>query len=155
VCNLRQKEMEIKKLTVKYSDTSAKLQDLSIILDDSTLLAESNHNANIYDLNVFSVTVMMRDKGSDAATLAKNWGIGIEAAKRTRLVTTQSYIMNMIHPTLTKRYKNNYRQLRHHRLPVTLLNCSQIQCTQKFSQDKGTRQRKGFVLTLVLRELFP
>jgi hypothetical protein len=27
--------------------------------------------------------------GVDAATLAKSWGIGIEAAKRTSLVTTQ------------------------------------------------------------------
>jgi hypothetical protein len=40
VCTLHQKDTDIKKLTVKYSDTSAKLQDLSIALDDSTLLAE-------------------------------------------------------------------------------------------------------------------
>jgi hypothetical protein len=37
---LRQKEFEIKQLTVKYSDTYAKLQDLSAVLDDGTLLAE-------------------------------------------------------------------------------------------------------------------
>jgi hypothetical protein len=37
----------------------------------------------------------MRDKGGiDAATLAKKWGIGIEAAKRTRLVTTQRNIQD-------------------------------------------------------------
>jgi hypothetical protein len=63
----------------------------------------------------------MRHKaGVDAATLAKNWGIGIEAAKRTCLVTTQRGIMRMIHPSLTNRYKTNYRQLRHRRLPVTM-----------------------------------
>jgi hypothetical protein len=61
----------------------------------------------------------MRDKcGIDAATLAKNWGI--EAAKRTRLVTTQRGIRIMVHPSLTKRYKKNDRQLRYRRLPVTM-----------------------------------
>jgi hypothetical protein len=58
--------------------------------------------------------------GVDAATLAKNWGIGIEAAKRTRLVTTQRGIMRMIHTSLTKRYNTNDRQLRYRRLPVTM-----------------------------------
>jgi hypothetical protein len=63
----------------------------------------------------------MRDKGGiDAATLAKNWGIGIEAAKRTRLVTTQRGIRRMVHPSLTKRYKTNDRHLRYRRLPVTM-----------------------------------
>jgi hypothetical protein len=89
VCSLRQKEEEeIKHLSSKYSDTSTKLQDLSAALDDGTLLAELNEN-NL-NLNVSLVKSEMRDKGGiDAATLAKNWGIGIEAAKRTRLVTTQ------------------------------------------------------------------
>jgi hypothetical protein len=63
----------------------------------------------------------MRDKaGVDAATLAKNWGIGIEAAKRTHLVTTQMGIRRMINPSLTNRYKTNYRHLRYQLLPVTI-----------------------------------
>jgi hypothetical protein len=119
VCSLRQKEAEIKLLSSKYSDTSAKLQDLYAVLDDGTLLAELYDN-NL-NLNISLVKSEMRDKaGIDAATLAKNWGIGIEAAKRTRLVTTQRGIRRMIHPTLTKRYKTNDRQLRHRRLPVTI-----------------------------------
>jgi hypothetical protein len=40
--------------------------------------------------------------GVDAATLAKNWGVGIEAAKRTSLMTTQRGIRRMINPSLTK-----------------------------------------------------
>jgi hypothetical protein len=40
VCSLCQKEVEIKFLRAKYSDTSEKLQDLSAVLDDGTLLAE-------------------------------------------------------------------------------------------------------------------
>jgi hypothetical protein len=39
VRSLRQKEAEIKLLSSKYSDTSTKLQDLSPVLDDGTLLA--------------------------------------------------------------------------------------------------------------------
>jgi hypothetical protein len=112
VFSLHQNEFEIKQLTVKYSDTSVKLQDLSDVLDDRTLLAELNcHAYNTY-LNVSSVNSTMGDKrGVDAATLANNWGIGIEAAKRMRLVTTQSGISRMIHPSLTKRYNSNDRQL--------------------------------------------
>jgi hypothetical protein len=79
VCSLRQKEEEIKTLSSKYSDTSAKVQDLSAVLDDGTLLAELDETTS--NLNVSMVKSEMRDKGGiDAATLAKNWAIGIEAA---------------------------------------------------------------------------
>jgi hypothetical protein len=63
VFTLHHTEFEIKKLTVKYSDTSAKFQYLSIALDDITLLAELNCNPNIPDLKVSSVDKTMRDKG--------------------------------------------------------------------------------------------
>jgi hypothetical protein len=117
VCSLCQKEEEIKHLSSKYSDTSTKLQDLSAVLDDRTLLEELDDNK--LNLNVSLVKSEMRDKGGIyAASLAKNWGIGIEAAKRTRLVTTQRGIRRMVHPSLTKRYKTNDRQLRYRRLPV-------------------------------------
>jgi hypothetical protein len=56
-----------------------------------------------FNLNVSMVKSEMIDKGGiDAATLVKNWGIGIEAAKRTRLVTTKRGIRRMVHPSLTK-----------------------------------------------------
>jgi hypothetical protein len=63
----------------------------------------------------------MRDNGVvDAETLAKNRGIGIEAATRTHLVTTQRGIRRMIHPSLIKWYETNDRQLRYRRLTVTI-----------------------------------
>jgi hypothetical protein len=72
------------------------------VLDDGALLAELDDN-NL-NLSISLVKYEMRDKaGVDAATLAKNWGIGIEAAKRTRLVTTQRGIGRMVHPSFTKR----------------------------------------------------
>jgi hypothetical protein len=119
VCSLRQKDAEVKLLSSKYSNTSAKLQDLSSVLDDGTLLAELD-DTNL-NLNISLVKSEMRDKaGVDAATLANNWGIGLEAAKRTRLVTTQRGIIRMIHPILTNRYKTNERQLRYRHLPLTM-----------------------------------
>jgi hypothetical protein len=71
------------------------------VIDDGTLLAElDDKNLN---LNISMVKSDMRDKaGVDAATLAKNWGIGLEATKRTHLVTTQRGIRIIIHPSLTK-----------------------------------------------------
>jgi hypothetical protein len=87
VCSLLQKEAEVKLLSSKYSDTSDKLQDLSPVLDDVKLLAELD-DTNL-NFNISLVKSEMRDKaGVDVATLAKNWVIGLEAAKRTRLVTT-------------------------------------------------------------------
>jgi hypothetical protein len=119
VCSLHQKEEEVKILSTKYSDASAKLQVRSSVLDDGILLADLDNITT--NLNVSLVKSEMRDKVRvDAATLAKNWGIGIEAAKRTSLVTTQRGIRRMIHLSMTKRYNTNDRQLRYHRLPVTM-----------------------------------
>jgi hypothetical protein len=104
VCSLRQNEVEIKLIGAKYSDTSANLQDLSPVLDDGTLLAELDCLTTTTEVNVYLVNSEMRDKaGVDAATLAKNWGVGIEVAKRMRLMTTQMGVRQMIHPILTKR----------------------------------------------------
>jgi hypothetical protein len=62
----------------------------------------------------------MREKdGVDTETLANNLWIGIEAAKRTRLVTTQRGIRRIIHLSLTKIFKINDRQLRYRRLCIT------------------------------------
>jgi hypothetical protein len=87
------------------------------LLDDEKLLAELDDT----NMNLSLVKSEMRDKaGVDSATLAKKWGIGIEAAKRMRLVNTQMGIRRMIHPSLTNRYKTNNRQLRYRRFPVTI-----------------------------------
>jgi hypothetical protein len=80
------------------------------VLDYVTLLAELENITT--NLNVSLMKSEMRGKaGVDAEILAKNCGIGIEAAKSTRLVTTKRGIRRMIHPSLTKRYKMNHRQL--------------------------------------------
>jgi hypothetical protein len=103
-----------------FSDTTIKLQAVSLTLDDSSLLQEMTSHVHISEVNMSSLTADMRDGGGvDVATLAKNFGIGIEAAKRTRLVTTQRGVKRMIHPNLSVRFRKNDRQLRYLRLPVT------------------------------------
>jgi hypothetical protein len=74
VCSLIQKELDVEKLSISYRDTSAKLQDLSAVLDHSKLLAELKQSLNIAYMNVSSIHATMRDKGGvDAITLAKNF----------------------------------------------------------------------------------
>jgi hypothetical protein len=102
VCSLRQKEAAVKLLSSKYRDTSIKLQDLLPVLDDGTFLAELDDITT--NLNVYLVKSEMRGKaGVNAAILAKKRGIGVEAARRMRLVNTQRGIRRMIQPILTKR----------------------------------------------------
>jgi hypothetical protein len=73
-----------------FSNKTIKLQALSLTLDDSSLLQETTSHLHISEMNMSSLTADMPDGGGvDVATLAKNFGIGIEAAKRTRLVTTK------------------------------------------------------------------
>jgi uncharacterized protein (DUF305 family) len=73
-----------------FSDTTIKLQALSLTLDDSSFLQEMMSHVHISEVNMSSLTADMCDGGGvDVASLAKNFGIGIEAAKRTRLMTTQ------------------------------------------------------------------
>jgi hypothetical protein len=67
--SLYQKEVEIKHLPAKYSDTSAKLQDLSAVFDDGNLLAELHCIATITYLNVSLVNSEMRDNGGVYAEL--------------------------------------------------------------------------------------
>ena len=52
--------------------------------------------------------------------LAKRWGIGIQAAKRTMKRTTHRGIRTVLHPQLSRRFRTNDRQLRYRRLPVVV-----------------------------------
>jgi hypothetical protein len=103
-----------------FSDTTIKLQALSLTLDDSYLLQEMTRHVHISEVIMSSLKADMCDGGGvDVATLAKNFGIGNESAKRTRLVTTQRGVKRIIHPSLSVRFRKNDRQMRYRRLPVT------------------------------------
>ena len=48
--------------------------------------------------------------------LAKNWGIGLPTARRTLEATTQRGYRTTLHPTLSRRFRTNDRQMRYRRL---------------------------------------
>jgi hypothetical protein len=103
-----------------FSDTTIKLQALSLTLDNSYLVQEMTIHVHISEVNMSSLAADMSDGGGvDVATLANNFGIGIEVAMRTRLATTQREVKRMIHPSLSVRFRTNDRQLRYRWLPVT------------------------------------
>jgi hypothetical protein len=61
-----------------FSDTTIKLQAISLTLDDSSLLQEMTSHVHISEVNMSSITADMRDGGEvDVSTLANNFGIGI------------------------------------------------------------------------------
>jgi hypothetical protein len=77
-------------MAASFSETTIKPQALSLTLDDISLLQEMTSHVHIYKVNVSSLKANIRDRGGvDVATLTKNFGIGIEATKRTCFVTTQ------------------------------------------------------------------
>jgi hypothetical protein len=84
--------------------------------------------------------------------LEKNFGIGIEVAKRTRLVTTQRGVTLMIHPSLSVRFRKNDRQLRYRRLPVT---CFTDTMFWNSKSRKGKKAAQVFCNAKILTRAFP
>jgi hypothetical protein len=72
-------------------------------------------------VNVNQLEVAQRHKGVlKPEDLARNFGIGIDAAQRTLKVTTQRGIRTVLHPCISRRFRTNDRQLRYRRLPEDL-----------------------------------
>ena len=49
-------------------------------------------------------------------TLVRNWGISLDAATKTLEATTMKGLRTTLHPTLSRRFRTNDRQLRYRRL---------------------------------------
>ena len=81
-----------------------------------------------------SATTTAVEPGMSPAKLAKNWGIGLETAKQTLKVTTQRGVRTVLHPSLSRRYRTNDRQLRYRRLGVELFSDT---------MEANTRSRRG------------
>ena len=58
-----------------------------------------------------------RSKAIGPQTLAKHWNIGLAAAERTYRATSQNALRTVLHPTLSRRFRTNDRQLRYRRIP--------------------------------------
>jgi hypothetical protein len=88
---------------------------------DDNILPELKKHVQISSVSMASVEETTREKWSiDTATLSKNWGMGIYAAERVHLVSTQRGIKRTIYPSLTKGFKTNDSQLIYRRMPIML-----------------------------------
>ena len=97
---------------VSMRDTVAtSLQATSRTLDDGSFADDLNR----------TISALSRTSAGnqfDPDMLARNWGIDRATARRTIESTTQRGIRTLLHPTLSRRFRTNDRQLRYRRLPV-------------------------------------
>ena len=94
----------------RHSQCSAVLSDISPTLCADSFLTLLKSNVQ--------VAATSTRNNLDAATnqLVRNWGIGLDAAKRTINATTQRVIRTVAHPSLSRRFRTNDRQLRYRRI---------------------------------------
>ena len=83
----------------------------------SNLLQDLQRNVNVSNVrSAAGVATSTKRNKVDPEELSSKWGIGISAAKRTLKVTTQRGIRTVLHPSLSRRFRTNDRQLRYRRL---------------------------------------
>jgi hypothetical protein len=110
-------------------------------------------------------------KRFDSDLLARNWGIDRSTAKRTIDITTQRGVRTVLHPTLSRRFRTNDRQLRYRRLPIDCFTDTLISnlasrrnnkyaqifatadgwCSQGLSNGQEVASARGFVIAVPTR----
>jgi Reverse transcriptase (RNA-dependent DNA polymerase) len=99
------------------SQSAAILSEINPLLCDDWLAQALRETRNTS--NVSSIHTSEKFHGITAETLARNWSIPLERAKRTLTVTTQKGIK--ARPTeMTRRFKTNDRMLRYNRLATNM-----------------------------------
>ena len=99
----------------RSSQCSRVLSEISPTLGDDSFLSLLQSNVQVSFYNT---------KGSSEKAinqLVQNWGIGIEAVKRTVQATTQRVIRSVAQPSLSRRFRSNNRQLRYRRINAEML----------------------------------
>ena len=94
----------------RHSQCASVLSEISPTLCEDSFLSLLQSNVQV----AFSST-----KGNDESLinqLVNNWGIGLEAARRTINATTQRVVRTVAHPSLSRRFRTNDRQLRYRRI---------------------------------------
>ena len=121
----------------RHSQCASILSEISPSLCDDSFLSMLKSNVQV----AFSST--KNNSQSTVNTLARNWGIGIEAAKRTVDATTQRIVRTVAHPSLSRRFRTNDRQLRYNRISAEMFtDTAQANITSK----RGNRYSQLFSL---------
>lgn len=109
---------------------SSVLAAVSTSLVDDTLLRDLEDSVQVRDVHAVQST--NRKSHISKEDLARRWGLGVETAARTLVVTTQKGIRNAVHP-LHRRYRTNQQQLRYNQL------ASLFYSDTMFSKTKSSR----------------
>ena len=124
-----------------YSRDNAILSEISHVLEPRLFLHDLESSRMIATVKSIS-----QRPGIDAETLSRNWGIGLASARRTLEATTQRGVRTVLHPTMSRRFRTNDRQLRYRRLPVDMYTDTMFSktksrrgntCAQVFSTANG------------------
>ena len=99
------------RLLEKQDGVRLALGSISTVLDEDMLPIELGRS-------IQTVRVGSTGKQFEAEHLSRNLGIDIHTAQRTVKSTTQRGIRTLLHPTLSRRFRTNDRQLRYRRLPI-------------------------------------
>ena len=92
------------------SNSSSVLSEMSPVLCDDYFISALKSNVQV------SLTSSKKRSGITPEALVQNWGIGLEAAKRTVEATTQRVIRTTANASLSRRFRTNDRQLRYRRI---------------------------------------
>ena len=86
----------------------------------SSFVEQLQNNILVTDPSAIAKIQTKQHKGIEPQVLARRWGIGIEAAINTINRTTQRGVRTVLHPSLSRRFWTNDRQLRYRRLPIDI-----------------------------------
>ena len=98
-------------ISVAQDIQNSVLRGVSCTLDDKSFIKDMKSR-----VQVSSVSSSAKKPKINPATLAKKWGIGLDVAQNTIKKTTQRGVRTVLHPTLSRRFRTNDRQLRYKRL---------------------------------------
>ena len=106
---------EGRRFMISSLSTEIKEPSLQEVEDDLGQVLQSNRV-----ISGVGVSTTEPRRKLDPATLAAKWDIGLEKAQRTIEKTTQRGMRMVLHPSLSRRFRTNDRQMHYRRLPVEL-----------------------------------
>jgi len=105
----------------RVSRVIASLSKERVCEPPATLLADAlKSHVHVTSRSVKAVTTGSKKWKVGPVALAKRWGIGVGAARRTIDATTQLAVRSMANPTLSRRFATHDKLLRFRRLPCKM-----------------------------------
>ena len=104
------------------------------------------------NLNSIQSISTTRRRGTQPGQLATRWGIGVDTARRTIDATTQRGVRTVSHPSLSRRFRTNDRQLRYRRLTATVYSDTLI---SKVKSKRGNSYAQVFATKFGWCRVFP